>query len=197
MILTSDKKVPDILQKSAILSNSERIRLHQQMQQQSNNNFPMSTPSVAATSQIKQPQASTLQPTLVDTVKSKPHQNQNHNGFIKAKSPIPLKPPEYTNYEMTDGEYDSDDDEDDVSETNTKIIPDWARSKNLEKALEIQFSKEYPIDPDVLFGEVETCNLEAIFGKRTSKYRNRNSSGDWTKDRVTSEEKRRYKLLIA
>ena len=191
MNLTSDKKVPAISQKSTILSSSENIRLHQQTQH-GINTFATSTPSVALTSQINQ-----LQSTLMDTVKSKPHHSQTSTVTTKLKSPILLKQPEFTNYEMTEGEYDSDDDDYDAPEANTKIVPDWARSRNLEKALEVQFSNDYPIDPDVLFGEVETCNLEAIFGKRTSKYRNRNSSGDWTKDRVTSEEKRRYKLLIA
>jgi Inner centromere protein, ARK binding region len=160
----------------------------------------MSTPSVTAAPQKLYLQAATAQPGLVDTVKSK---TQFHHSaayeLSKSKSPIPIKKQEFTSYEMTDGEYDSDDDdeEEDLSESNKKLIPDWARSKNLEKALEVQFSKSYPIDPDTLFGEVETCNLEAIFGKRSSKYRHRNSSGDWTKDRVTEEEKRWYKLQIA
>ena len=157
----------------------------------------MSTPSVTALYQ----KSATAQSALVDTVKSKAQHHQNAAFDFpkpKAMSPTPKTSPEFTNYEMTDGEYESDDDEEeDSSESNKKLIPDWARSKNLEKALEIQFSKDYPIDPDVLFGEVETCNLEAIFGKRSAKYRHRNSSGDWTKDRVTDEEKRWYKLQIA
>lgn len=161
----------------------------------------MSTPSVTAANQKHHLHSVTAQPTLMDTIKSK---TQNHQSaalvLSKSKSPNAVKPPEFTSYEMTDGEFESDDDDEEdeaFSDGNKKQIPDWARSKNLEKALEVQFSKNYPIDPDELFGEVETCNLEAIFGKRSSKYRHRNSSGDWTKDRVTDEEKRWYKLQVA
>ena len=160
----------------------------------------MSTPLVAtAPSQKPFIHPGAALSALVDTVKSKTQYHPTTAfGLSKPKSPNPTKTPEFTSYEMTDGEYDSDDDDEEAfSENNKKQIPDWARSKNLEKALEIQFSKDYPIDPDELFGEVETCNLEAIFGKRSSKYRHRNSSGDWTKDRVTEEEKRWYKLQIA
>jgi Inner centromere protein, ARK binding region len=102
---------------------------------------------------------------------------------------------EFDSYEMTDGEYDSDDDDASAARAS-KRIPDWARSANLTKALEVQYSKNFSIDPDELFGEVETCNLEAIFGLTYPKFRRRNSSGDWTKHRVTSEEKRMYKRHI-
>lgn len=115
------------------------------------------------------------------------------------KKPSAKKTPasgEFVNYEMTDSEYDSDDDDRSETSKPAKRIPDWARSHNLLKALERQYSPNYPIDPDELFGEVESCNLEAIFGKKSSKYRRRNSSGDWTKDKVTSEEKRKYKLAL-
>ncbi len=171
-------------------SNSLR-NLHQNQSKQQNLVHQMtSTPSVAVH------QSAAGKPTQVDTVKSKPNPYQNPVHNITSKSQFPIKP-EFTSYEMTDGEYDSDDDEDDVSESNKKMIPDWARSRHLEKALEIQFSKNYPIDPDDLFGEVETCNLEAIFDKKSLKYRTRNSSGDWANDRVTAEEKRWYKAQIA
>ena len=108
------------------------------------------------------------------------------------------KPPvveEFVNYEMTDTEYDSgSDDESETGQNFQKAVPEWARSKNLLNALEHQYSPNCPIDPDEYFGQVESCNLEAIFNKKSSKYRRRNSSGDWTKDRVTDEEKRVYKL---
>jgi Inner centromere protein, ARK binding region len=98
---------------------------------------------------------------------------------------------EYLSYEMTDGEYDSDDE--DYEPRREKRYPDWVSSTNLIKALEVQYSSSCRIDPDALFGEVETCNLEAIFNRKSSKYRHRNSSGDWTEHRVTAEEKRIYK----
>lgn len=109
---------------------------------------------------------------------------------------------EFVNYEITDAEPESDSDESETSrESNHKApvrkpVPDWARSHNLRMALERQYSPDYPIDPDELLGEVETCNLEAIFGKKSSKYRRRNSSGDWTKHRVTADEKLAYKQAV-
>ena len=167
-------------------SNSSRNLYQNQPHQQNLLHLTTSTPTVAV-----------HQSAAVDTVKSKPNPYQNPVYSIKSKPQIPSKQPEFTSYEMTDGEYDSEDEEDDVSETNKKMIPDWARSRCLGQALEIQFSKNYPIDPDDLFGEVETCNLEAIFDKKSLKYRTRNSSGDWANDRVTAEEKRWYKAQIA
>ena len=169
--------------KSTMSSNSSQ-NLYQNPPKQ--HNFTTSTPTVAV-----------HQSTTVDTVKSKANPYQNPVYSIQSKPQIPSKQPEFTSYEMTDGEYDSEDEDDDVSETNKKMIPDWARSRCLGQALEIQFSKNYPIDPDDLFGEVETCNLEAIFDKKSLKYRTRNSSGDWANDRVTAEEKRWYKAQIA
>lgn len=122
------------------------------------------------------------------------------NVFSKPRQAHVLpKPQEFLSYEMTDEEYDSEDEEEEEDRRmqEQKQIPEWARSTNLQKALEIQFRDDYPIDPDELFGEVQTCNLEAIFGKGLSKYRKkRNSSGDWTKDRVTTAEKKRYKEIM-
>jgi Inner centromere protein, ARK binding region len=114
---------------------------------------------------------------------------------LKSTVTTPPLTEEFVCYEMTDGEYDSDDDDASAARAS-KRIPDWARSANLTKALEVQYSKNFSIDPDELFGEVETCNLEAIFGLTYPKFRRRNSSGDWTKHRVTSEEKRMYKRHI-
>ena len=127
---------------------------------------------------------------VVATIKQKPS-TQHDLIPVKTKS----TKEQFVSYEMTDGEYESDDD--DSEDRESKMIPEWARSSNLTKALEIQYSKKYAIDPDELFGEVETCNLEAIFGLKLPKFRHRNSSGDWTKDRVTREEKRMYKLKVA
>jgi hypothetical protein len=49
------------------------------------------------------------------------------------------------------------------------------------------------LDPDVIFTEVETCDLEAIFDRKKDRYKKRTSSGNWTKDRVTAVEKLTYK----
>ena len=73
-------------------------------------------------------------------------------------------------------------------------IPAWAHKTNLFRALEQQFA-DVPnrLDPDKIFGEVITCNLEEIFDKKKSRYQRRTSSGNWSKDHVTLAEKITYK----
>lgn len=45
-------------------------------------------------------------------------------------------------------------------------IPDWARGSKLKEALDRQYglSGGVPMDPDLIFPEVQTCSLEEIFG---------------------------------
>jgi len=76
-------------------------------------------------------------------------------------------------------------------------IPDWAQKSNLIPALERQFL-EGPdrIDPDTIFPEVATCDLEAIFDRSKARYNKRTSSGNWTKDRVTASETLVYKRTM-
>ena len=76
-------------------------------------------------------------------------------------------------------------------------IPEWAQKANLHRALERQFADGPDrLDPDKLFGEVLTCNLDAIFDKKKSRYQRRTSSGNWTKDHVTIAEKLTYKRTM-
>ena len=49
------------------------------------------------------------------------------------------------------------------------------------------------IDPDTIFPEVESCNLEEIFDQRKLRYARNTSSGNWTNDKVTTVEKLVYK----
>jgi Inner centromere protein, ARK binding region len=64
----------------------------------------------------------------------------------------------------------------------------------LNAALERQFCHgDGRIDPDELFSEVQTCDLEAIFNSKRIRYVKRTSSGNWDKDRVTLAEKLKYK----
>jgi hypothetical protein len=102
------------------------------------------------------------------------------------------------NYEMSDSGSDSDSSEASRRRA-TKRFPDWARRKNLIIAMEHQFSKHCQIDPDELFGEIETCDLCAIFPSSESKkrYKRRNSSGNWAEYRLTEEEKARCKQQIS
>jgi len=107
-------------------------------------------------------------------------------------APRPKK--EEESYVMSDHDEDSDDSEGERRRRATKKIPSWARGENLIPALEIQFSADYPIDPDELFYEVETCDLDDIFPERKKeRFKRRGSSGNWEQDRVTSEEKLAYK----
>lgn len=100
------------------------------------------------------------------------------------------------NYEMSDHDEDSDDSEASRRRAKKKV-PNWAKKENFVPALEKQLVKDFPIDPDELFGEVETCDLEAIFPDRKLKnYKRRGSSGNWERDGVTAKEKRRYKQQL-
>ena len=49
------------------------------------------------------------------------------------------------------------------------------------------------MDPDTIFHEVTTCDLEAIFGQRKKRYNARKSTGNWANDQVTTVEKMIYK----
>jgi hypothetical protein len=76
-------------------------------------------------------------------------------------------------------------------------VPEWAQRKNLLAALEEQYADgPNRLDPDKIFGEVLTCNLEEIFDKKKSRYQRRTSSGNWTKDHVTFHEKLTYKRTM-
>ena len=77
-------------------------------------------------------------------------------------------------------------------------IPDWARGQRLKEALERQYGLAgcAPMDPDLIFPEVQTCSLEEIFGcaqGATRRYANRTSSAHWDADEMTLVEKRVYR----
>lgn len=75
-------------------------------------------------------------------------------------------------------------------------IPKWARKELLEPALMKQFN-DNRLDPDEIFQSgISTCDLEAIFDKKKSKFRKRTSTGNWTKDRVTPAEQLAYKRAM-
>ncbi|KAL7543568.1 hypothetical protein ACHAXR_012893 [Thalassiosira sp. AJA248-18] len=111
----------------------------------------------------------------------------------------PLSPMQ--TYEMSDREEDSDSESDSDEEYERqrpkKAVPEWAQKSNLHRALERQFADgPNRLDPDKIFGEVLTCNLEDIFDKKKSRYVRRTSSGNWTKDHVTIAEKLTYKRTM-
>lgn len=114
------------------------------------------------------------------------------------KKPLKLLSPMDT-YEISDREDSETDDSDSESENEKpkKKIPTWAQRANLYAALEEQYNGRIgslKVDPDDIFPEVQSCDLEAIFGPKKSKlYKKRASSGNWANDRVTVAEKLIYK----
>mmetsp|Transcript_1209 Transcript_1209/g.1768 ORF Transcript_1209/g.1768 Transcript_1209/m.1768 type:complete len:776 (+) Transcript_1209:217-2544(+) len=112
---------------------------------------------------------------------------------IEQKEVKPMSPMD--TYEISDRE-DSESDESDYSDDDKpkKRIPKWAQRVHLITALEKQFAVgNQRIDPDNIFPEVQTCNLEEIFDQKKSRYKKRTSSGNWTQDKVTAKEKLVYK----
>ena len=114
------------------------------------------------------------------------------------KKPSKVLPPMDT-YEISDRE-DSDTDDSDSECENEKAkkkIPVWAQRTNLYAALQEQYNGRIGskrVDPDEIFPEVQSCDLEAIFGPKKSKmYKRRASSGNWANDQVTAAEKLIYK----
>ncbi|KAH8100704.1 hypothetical protein BXZ70DRAFT_938388 [Cristinia sonorae] len=67
--------------------------------------------------------------------------------------------------------------------------PNWAQSPELSKALEQQ-SK---LNPDDIFGRIGPLRMEEIFRTRTSRFRARTSSANWSgADQLTAEEEKAY-----
>lgn len=83
-------------------------------------------------------------------------------------------------------EYSDSEDED---RPRTFDPPGWAQSPELRQALQVQST----INPDDIFGAVRPLRMEELFKTRTSRFRARTSSANWTgTDRLTVEEEREY-----
>ncbi|KAJ3513818.1 hypothetical protein NLJ89_g2733 [Agrocybe chaxingu] len=83
-------------------------------------------------------------------------------------------------------EYSDSEDEDRV---RTFDPPDWAQSPELRQQLEMQST----INPDEIFGAVRPLRMEEMFRTRTSRFRARTSSANWTgTDRLTFQEEQEY-----
>jgi len=128
--------------------------------------------------------------------------SQSANKPPAAVKPVekPLSPKQ--TYEMSDREEEESDSESDSDseyerQRPKKTIPEWAQKPNLMRALERQYAEgPHRLDPDKIFGEVLTCNLDDIFDKKKSRYQRRTSSGNWSRDRVTTHEKLAYKRAV-
>lgn len=99
------------------------------------------------------------------------------------------------NYHMI-ADYASSDDEDESYDSDEEEIPEWAKGPSLENHLR---SQEF-VDPEKIFPEVYSCNLEDIFKdleqekiRKNKRIRGRTSSANWTHDGVTLQEKQSYR----
>jgi hypothetical protein len=101
-------------------------------------------------------------------------------------------------YEMSDREQsESDSESENETRKDKKRVPSWAQKLNLIPALEKQYTaKSSKFDPDEIFGEVQTCDLQAIFDQKKARYQRRTSSGNWNQDRATAAEKLTYKRKL-
>lgn len=98
----------------------------------------------------------------------------------------PVVPSESIELPDINSEYSDSDDED---RPRTFDPPNWAQSPELRQALEMQSG----INPDDIFGAVRPLKMEEIFKTKTSRFRARTSSANWTgSDRLTVEEEREY-----
>ncbi|KAF9456187.1 hypothetical protein BDZ94DRAFT_1292946 [Collybia nuda] len=80
-------------------------------------------------------------------------------------------------------------DSEDEERPRTFNPPDWAQSPELRQALQVQST----INPDDIFGAIRPLKMEELFKTRTSRFRARTSSANWTgSDRLTVEEERSY-----
>lgn len=103
-----------------------------------------------------------------------------------AKQTEPAIPSEAIELPDINSEYSDSDDED---RKRTFDPPDWAQSPELKTALELQST----INPDDIFGAVRPLRMEEIFRTRTSRFRARTSSANWTgTDMLTLQEERDY-----
>ena len=83
-------------------------------------------------------------------------------------------------------EYSDSEDEDRPKKFNP---PSWAQSPELRQALEQQST----MNPDEIFGRIGPLRMEEIFRTRTSRFRARTSSANWSGvDQLTAEEEKAY-----
>jgi hypothetical protein len=81
------------------------------------------------------------------------------------------------------------DSEDESRQRKKNDAPEWTQSPELRAALESQSR----VNPDDIFGPVRPLRMEDIFRTRTSRFRARTSSANWSgPDGLKQEEEREY-----
>lgn len=109
---------------------------------------------------------------------------------VKAQIQAAREPPKVASESIElpeiNSEYSDSEDEDRPRKFDP---PDWAQSPELRQALQQQST----MDPDDIFGRVGPLRMEEIFRTRTSRFRARTSSANWSgADQLTAEEERAY-----
>jgi hypothetical protein len=105
-------------------------------------------------------------------------------------------------YYRDDSGTDDEEDDDAAREKKKSMVPEWAQTINLRDALLRQYGMVEgipPVDPDSIFPEVNTCNLEEIFGcsgGRSGVYAHRSSSAKWDEDQISLVERRNYRSFL-
>lgn len=104
----------------------------------------------------------------------------------RAKLDPPLVNSESIELPEIDSEYSDSDDEDKKKNFDP---PDWAQQANVTNALQT-LSR---VNPDNIFGAVQPLQIEDMFRSRTSRFRARTSSANWSgTDGLTREEEEDY-----
>ena len=109
---------------------------------------------------------------------------------MAARARAKLDPPPATSESIElpeiDSEYSDSDDEDRKKNFDP---PDWAQQANVTNALQT-LSR---VNPDNIFGAVQPLQIEDMFRTRTSRFRARTSSANWSgTDGLTKEEEEDY-----
>jgi hypothetical protein len=158
-------------------------------------NAPASTQQVDVPSSVKPVDPSGALATSSGQASAEPESKKSTPASTTSQRSV-LSP--LDTYEMSDREQsESDSDSENESRKEKKRVPLWAQKPNLIPALEKQYtSKTCKFDPDEIFGEVETCDLRAIFDQKKARYQRRTSSGNWNQDRATAAEKLTYKRKL-
>ena len=159
-------------------------------------NFAQPTASLIVLAESPNPMANPLQKTTQIPQKhafedfTQPSQMVQSQMAARAKAQIaafqPIVPSESIELPDINSEYSDSEDED---RPRTYDPPDWAQSPELRQALEQQST----INPDDIFGAVRPLKMEEIFKTKTSRFRARTSSANWTgSDRLTVQEELEY-----
>mmetsp|Transcript_44120 Transcript_44120/g.81550 ORF Transcript_44120/g.81550 Transcript_44120/m.81550 type:complete len:879 (-) Transcript_44120:162-2798(-) len=102
---------------------------------------------------------------------------------------------EYDSYCMSEPEeQEADYSDEDEQNKPAKRVPEWAMKENLKEALHHQ--GELKIDPDGIFFECNTCSLEDIFQRSSTRYHKRTSSANWNDDKLSIYDKLVYKRSV-